>query len=184
MNKWKERDVLNNRRNGEGAESDNNQSHDQRHHDYYHHHQHHDHPDHEDHFTIITREKSNLLSKARAPPRPIWQRTSEPDVVKKLELYIKLDFCLFQDAIYGPAIENGYFNSEKHLLSFCWGLQMMMYSLGKNWGTVRCKWSHSERNFDLHHNYQWYYDQYHNHLHHYQNHQQHHNEGNYTKALH
>ena len=101
---------------------------------------------------FITKEKSNLLSKARAPPRPIWQRTSEPDVVKKLELYKRLDFRLLKDVIYGPAIENGYFNSDKHLLSFCWGLQMMMYSLGKNWGTVRCKWSHNESNFDLHHN--------------------------------
>ena len=28
--------------------------------------------------------QENLFKSAKAPPRPIWQRTSEPEVVKKL----------------------------------------------------------------------------------------------------
>ena len=139
MHKWKKGEVLNNRKNGEGAESDNSKSHDQRHHDHYHHYQRPDHPDHEDHFTITTREGSNLLSKARAPPRPIWQRTSEPDVVKKLELWKKVRFSSFKRCDLWTSDWKWLLQLDEHLLSFCWGLQMMMYSLGKNWGTVRYK---------------------------------------------
>ena len=35
--------------------------------------------------TVRIVKKRNLFNNAKAPPRPIWHRTSDPDVVKKLE---------------------------------------------------------------------------------------------------